>query len=194
MSNEPTPLDDFEPIDDLELPVSLPPNRSTPVVIVDEAKYLAMQQRIRELEAGYEARGKTIDAMTEDIEAMHAEIEHLRAELARLREQVQWEPLPDGNYDGLEVSANGSEIGLSTHDVHGIQWPVDHWLSDDIRLCRRNPNAQPQPASVPVEAIRTIVYALQAWWSYTSDAGLPSKTEVRDLEIVRRWLDAQPDA
>jgi ribosomal protein L32 len=73
------------------------------------------------------------------------ELEELRAELARLREQVQWEPLPDGNYDGLEVSANGSEIGLSTHDVHGIQWPVDHWLSDDIRLCRRKTDALPQP-------------------------------------------------
>lgn len=53
------------------------------------APSLNYEQRIQELEAGYEARGKTIDAMAEDIEAMHAETEKLRAELARLRELVQ---------------------------------------------------------------------------------------------------------
>lgn len=47
-----------------------------------EAERAKDKQRIQELEAGYEARGKTIDAMAEDVEAMHAEIEQLRAELA----------------------------------------------------------------------------------------------------------------
>lgn len=84
--SEPTPLDDFEPIDDLELPVSLPPNRSTPVVIVDKAKYLAMQQRIEELEQQLEddhvAATIQLQALTIERDDARQRIQELEAELA----------------------------------------------------------------------------------------------------------------
>jgi hypothetical protein len=53
----------------------------------------------------------------------------------------------------------------------------------------REQRAQPP---VPVSEIRLIAYALKAWWTYGSEASLPSQTEIRDLEIVEQWLDAQP--
>lgn len=126
------------------------------------------------------------------------ELEEVRAELARLRELVQWEPLPDGNYDGLEVSANGSEIGLSTHDVHGIQWPVDHWLSDDIRLCRRKTDALPQPASVPDDEVldwlkRLVLAKENEMLCYIQRYDYEeNSTQLATCRAALAWLDAQP--
>lgn len=72
------------------------------------------------------------------------ELEELRAELARLREQ-QWEPLTVGG----TLSIDNATMAVSSHtlsviydaggDVEVMTWN----LPASIRLCRRNPDAQP---------------------------------------------------
>lgn len=44
----------------------------------------------------------------------------------------------------------------------------------------------PQP---PLAEIRMLVFALEAWQQYNTGGDAPSHTELRDMAIVKRWLD-----
>lgn len=73
---------------------------------------------------------------------------------------------------------------LSYNEAQQVTDDIDAALAF-VREMRKQP-------PVPVSEIRLVTYALKAWWTFGSEASLPSQTEIRDLEIVEQWLDAQP--
>jgi hypothetical protein len=96
----------------------------------------------------------------------------------------QWTPLSDGEYDGLEVCSNGSEIGLTFLDVYDIDWPIERVLPDNIRLCRLNSDAPQVPLTIPDE----VRDAMAILFDYSNRFGY----EMADaIDIVRPWLEAQ---
>lgn len=52
-------------------------------------------------------------------------------------------------------------------------------------------NRRAPGASVPVTEIKTLLYVLEAWHRYNSGGDIPSHIELRDMAIVKDWLDAQ---
>lgn len=105
--------------------------------------------------------------------------------------QRTWQPVDEliHIHDAAAVSqytlvvSNAPETYLeidSAGDMAGVRLP------DDLRLCRRVPGV-----SVPVTEIKTLLYVLEAWHRYNSGGDIPSHTELRDMAIVKDWLDAQ---
>lgn len=85
----------------------------------------------------------------EDIEWLCQQLRAAHAELARLRELVQWEPLVystfivDQSYNDtyLLATLGGTQLEIGTDPTAD---GVTVNLPSSMRLCRRNPNAQPQ--------------------------------------------------
>lgn len=44
-------------------------------------------------------------------------------------------------------------------------------------------------ADMPLAEIRTLLWVLEAWHEYNTGGDPPSHTELRDMQIVRAWLD-----
>lgn len=85
----------------------------------------------------------------EEYNRILGELEELRAELARLREQGQWEPVEDGVYEtqhaGNQVKVSGEWLTVREKDILDPtdSFIADAALPDNLRLCRRNADAQP---------------------------------------------------
>lgn len=89
------------------------------------------QKRVEELEAASAMLRQSRDALLEQLErATHGQI--------RLEAQLEWEPLPNGRYDGADVYYYfyllGGELCVFEAET-GDGWPLQ--LPDNIRLCRR---------------------------------------------------------
>lgn len=83
------------------------------------------------------------DKHCEIMDAMEKEIDELLNERATLTAQLEWEPLPDGEYDSFMYVDNGGKLlGIFAGDDYS-DWYATHDLPDNIRLCRRVREEQP---------------------------------------------------
>ena len=111
-----------------------------------------------------------------------------------------WRPVAEG-YSFVDDEVN-RRIVVSKKDVYlyfhyetteEMNTTLADWfnLPDNLAFCCRVPAAPDPPAEIvpPLAEIRMLVFALEAWHQYNTGGDVPSRTELRDLPIVKRWLE-----